>query len=347
MFCKEPFAIYKHRGHAGVFNPDTGRVERGEVACGHCPTCIAGRKNDWTGRLCSEALKAREVYFLTLTYKHEPTEFRYQDVQRMLWHLRNHFSRHGNGQKIRYFCVGERGNRFGRIHWHLLIFADAPLGWGPWGKKTHPNQLWPFWEWGWTDLVPVPRHETIARVRYCAKYAVKKIADDNSCRPRFSLKPAIGGEYVVEHAINTATAGLPLRGWYSLPGHVWTKGIRQGQHVKYRLKGSSARKACQAYMDTWEQLRPDRPWPDSNFLHHYGDDGMMRRIANWPETQDEMEWCREPKKDFCITFYGDGTYQMEPRRLGKNVLWPPPGTYKRIMGVPEIEVSEVSEVIEE
>lgn len=347
VFCPTPFSVYRYRGHSGVFNPDTGQVDRTQVACGHCPSCIAGRKNDWTGRLCAEALKAKEVYFLTLTYKHEPEDFRYRDVQLMLYTLRTHFARHGKGQRIRFFCVGERGNRFGRIHWHMLIFADAPLGWTRWGRETHPGQLWPFWEWGWTDLVPVPRHEIVGRVRYCAKYAVKKIGDENSCRARFSLKPMIGGEYILDHAIRTAEAGLPLRGFYSLPGHVWTKGPRAGQQVKYRLKGASARMACDAYMDVWERLRPDRPWYPTNFLDHYGSDTLLRRIQLWPETKEEFDFCREPLQDFRITYVAEAdgrTYDyVEPRVLGRHVLLPPPGIRERILGHTIRVVAERSE----
>ena len=76
-YCTSPITIY-HKGATAPINPATGLPERSQVQCNRCPSCIAGRKNDWAGRLSAEALQAEEVYFVTLTYRDEPDEFHYR-----------------------------------------------------------------------------------------------------------------------------------------------------------------------------------------------------------------------------------------------------------------------------
>jgi len=262
-------------------NPATGQVERSMVACGQCPTCQAGRKNDWAGRLIAEAKTAKDVYFLTLTYKNEPADYHYTDVQKMLKHLRTDLVRNHGGKGVRFFVVGERGNKFGRIHWHILLFFNARHH----IARPPKNTLWQFWPHGWTQVAHVPTHDTIRRVRYCAKYAVKTIGDDRSCRLRCSLKPAIGGAFLRDFAEGIAEAGLPLRGYFTLPGLVWDRGRRSGDHVRYRLKGSSARTVSRVYCETWAKLRPHKPWPLSPFLSRYYPEQLMERMLLWPETK--------------------------------------------------------------
>lgn len=287
-WCFEPFAIYK-KGHPGVLNEATGQVERPMVACGRCRACIATKKNDWTGRLSAEAGDAKAVYFLTLTYKHEPEDengkpfFRYKDIQRMFYLLRAHLTRHHGGAKVRFFCVGERGERKGRIHWHLLLFFDRNFLL----KTPEKKKLWEYWPHGWTKIERVPPHDTLRRVRYCAKYAVKTVGDTELCRPRFSTVPMIGAAFAVRWAQDVAAAGLDLRGTYRLPGHIWQKGHRKGEHIRYRLRGAAARRAAQAYLEGWTH---DRPWNTTDFLRTYAPQELTERIVRWPHLRRPFEW---------------------------------------------------------
>lgn len=270
------------------------------VQCGQCPSCLAGRKNDWTGRLIAEALRAQSVYFLTLTYKDEPTEFVYADVQRMLYHLRTDLKRHHGGKTVRFFCVGERGNKKGRIHWHMLLFFDQPHSL----RRMKPGEIWKYWPHGWTSIDAVPRHDTAQRIRYCAKYAVKKLGDNRACRARFSLKPAIGSAYVFDHAKDVADAGLPFLGWYRIPGITWSRGNKKGELIKFRLRGSCARQACKAYHYQWLERRPTKPWPDSNFMANYG---------KWAEEQKVFD---ERTGEWKTDRYDVNAYQERAR------IWP-------------------------
>lgn len=287
MWCSSPIVIYK-RGTVPTMNVATGLPEWPSVACGRCKTCVAGRKNDWAGRLIAEATTAKAVYFLTLTYADEPDHFRYRDVQLMMYALRTQLAREFGGTKVRFFCVGERGNKFGRRHWHLLLFFDAPHQL----RRMKKRELWEHWQHGWASIERVPTHDTVRRVRYCAKYAVKDLgADDMSCRIRCSLKPAIGGAYLKERAEFAAEAALPINGFFTLPGMVWDRGRQAGKHVRYRLKGASARMFCRVYTETWERVRRDRPWPRTPFLDRYYPDHLVHRMEMWPETRpDPFDW---------------------------------------------------------
>lgn len=303
MFCTNPISIYR-KGESPPLNPATGLPEWPLVACSKCKTCVAGRKNDWAGRLIAEARSAQNVYFLTLTYAREPEDYRYADVQAFLWTLRVRLQRKYPGTHVRFFCVGEKGNRFGRIHWHLLLFFDGP---NPlpdlWNKHTNARELWEFWPHGWTDIAKVPDDDIVRRVRYCAKYAVKSLGqEDKSCRIRCSLKPAIGGKYLQEYAEDAAEAGLPLHGYFHLIGMRWEKGNRKGQAVKYRMMGASARRACFWYMKKWEQVRPSLPWPQTRFLGRYGRYYVEHGLPRWsPKEKCFVGPARNPAADEWIT----------------------------------------------
>ncbi|QXP08683.1 MAG: replication initiator protein [Arizlama microvirus] len=296
-------------------NVATGLPEWQMVACGKCRTCVASRKNDWTGRLVCEAKAAASVFFVTLTYKDEPERFVYKDVQVMLKSLRHQLNRKFNKNSVRFFCVGERGNKYGRRHWHLLLFFKNNHH----IKRMKKGQLWEHWPHGWTSMERVWPNDLVRRVRYCSKYAVKSLGqEDMSCRPRCSLGTRIdcdtgerdsgpvGWAYLHEFARRTAEAGLPLGGFYRIPGLKWERGREKGNHIKYRLQGACARNVCEAYMRRWCEVRPDRPWPVTPFLARYGrwrydciTEGKretvflhewQERHERWPETRDPMVW---------------------------------------------------------
>lgn len=310
MFCTAPIQIIK-KDTVWTINPGTGLAETQVVQCGQCPTCLAGRKNDWTGRLIAEALNAQSVYFLTLTYAEEPQDFCYADIQRMLWHLRTDLRRE-EGKSVRFFCVGERGNKKGRIHWHMLLFFDAPHHL----RRMKPGEKWKYWQHGWTSIDAVPKHDIAQRVRYCAKYAVKSIGDERACRARFSLKPAIGSVYALKFARDVAESGLPFLGWYRIPNITWSRGNRKGQLIKFRLRGSTARQACKAYHYQWMEHRAGRPWPESNFMHNYGH--WTEKAPVWDEEKGRFEM---------------DTYEVDAMQLRRQI-WPETATMEPIRAHP-------------
>lgn len=284
QYCKQPFAIYK-KGETPVIDENTGLPVRSVVPCGQCEACQANRKNDWTGRLIAEAKTAASMYFVTLTYKKAPEDFRYLDIQNMLKHFRQDLERNHGGTKVRFFCVGEKGNKTGRVHWHMLLFFDRPHKL----ERMKPGKLWQFWQHGWTNIEAVPSHDTVARVRYTAKYAVKTVGDEKSCRPRFSLKPGIGSGFLTKWVDDLVEAGLPIRGYYHLPGQIWERGHRKGEHVRYRLRGSVARKMADYYVERWIDARPNKPWPLTPWLQRYGQAAFMERRLRFPDMMKSVD----------------------------------------------------------
>lgn len=96
--------------------------------CGTCEACLLHRKIEWTGRIMLEDRCHDSSVFVTLTYaaKYEPegSVLVLDDLQYFLKRLRRNLQRkYGDGFKIRYFACGEYGGKFGRPHYHLVVFG--------------------------------------------------------------------------------------------------------------------------------------------------------------------------------------------------------------------------------
>nr|QJB21353.1 MAG: replication initiator protein [Microvirus sp.] len=285
VYCHSPIAIYRPDdvGRARVRDPGTGAPLWQFVPCSKCPACIANRKNDWTGRLNAEGMCAAATYFVTLTYRDEPEDFQYRDVQLMLKRLRKAAAE--RNFSVRFFCVGERGNKKGRIHWHLLLFLDRPINF----LIPKPGELWRFWPHGWTQLKRVEKSDMLRSIRYVSKYAIKSMGqDDKSCRMRCSMKPLIGSAFLDAYAVDLANAGLPAKGWYNLPGTVYTAGRKAGAPIRFRLTHAAARRFARIYMETWDTRYPGRLYPHTSWLVRWS--GCLFGIGPGPERFD-VKFC--------------------------------------------------------
>ncbi|QCQ85063.1 replication initiator protein [Blackfly microvirus SF02] len=103
------------------------------VPCGKCIPCLVNKRSDWCFRLEREHRVSKSAMFVTLTYdeKHLRTNgsLDKRDLQLFLKRLR----RRDESSRIRYYAVGEYGSRFGRPHYHLLLFnsveSDVRMAW--------------------------------------------------------------------------------------------------------------------------------------------------------------------------------------------------------------------------
>lgn len=106
-----------------------------QVPCGKCWYCTSSRRAQWTFRLSVENYCWLNSEFLTLTYDDEhlplnsfglPT-LNVDHLNKFIKDLRN------NKFKFKYYAIGEYGGRFGRPHYHVLIFFNDdiqfPLFW--------------------------------------------------------------------------------------------------------------------------------------------------------------------------------------------------------------------------
>lgn len=278
--CRSPFVVYRSGEH-NYKHASKGRVIRSTAPCGRCDPCVAMRKQEWSGRLIAEALTSAAVAFVTLTYKEEPKEFRYADIQTFLKRFRAKME-YRHGASVRFLCVGERGDRFKRIHWHLLLFFDKPVQIGPWGRETHPGQLWEHWEHGWSTVYDIDPADATGVARYCIKYAIKGHRRHGLPRARMSLKPGIGVPYLVARAREWARAGLTPQGTYVLPGVVWMRGRKEGQHQQFRLSGCCRAEVIEAWRKEWRLTKGDTLPEASPWLLKYDPEAIFRRRATEP-----------------------------------------------------------------
>lgn len=123
--------------------PDHDRVPKGPVSlvrCGQCPYCRNRRRWAWFGRLTLEHIAHGQVgRFLTLTYAEDPGELDYRDFQLFMKRWRYHYGR------CAFFAIGEYGERYGRGHWHCLLFGQAQQYYGEheFGGAHFPgNKAW-------------------------------------------------------------------------------------------------------------------------------------------------------------------------------------------------------------
>lgn len=132
-------------------------------------------------------------WFVTLTYapEHYPPDgsLKPGDVQLFLKRLR-YFA---DGDRIRYFAVGEYGDRTGRAHYHLVVYG-----------LTDPNLVKRAWSLG--HVLVAEFNEKTAT--YVCGYTLKKMTKPDDPRlqgrhpefTRMSLKPGIGAGAAMELA---------------------------------------------------------------------------------------------------------------------------------------------------
>ena len=211
MDCTSPTRI-----HVNVDGKDTILY----VPCGKCPHCRRKKKFEWTVRLIHEAESWKSKAFLTLTYddSHLPRDcgLHKDELQRFFKRLRKVFE--GSGRKIKYFACGEYGDRFGRPHYHAIVFGldISDLG-----------IVQRVWRNGFVRVLPV----TMFRFQYVAGYVQKKLDKESAAEKYGDLQPpfqlqsnGLGKEYCLGHA-----ALLYERGYVGL----WT-GAKAGLPVYYK-----------------------------------------------------------------------------------------------------------------
>lgn len=134
MSCDFPLQGYRsrERGPSGkrqiVFNPVDGFKDLPvTIPCGQCQGCRLERSRQWAIRCMHEASLYDENCFLTLTEDdaHLPANgsLDVRTFQLFMKRLRKRF----DGKTIRYYHCGEYGDKYGRPHYHCLLFGfDFP-----------------------------------------------------------------------------------------------------------------------------------------------------------------------------------------------------------------------------
>lgn len=115
-----------------------------EVPCGKCYHCQITKVNEWVTRMVINSLYYKNVYFGTLTYKKTNT-YEFDQTQPTLSkcnyrgilqftplvlrkdHLQKFFKRlrKNTGAKFQYFACGELGGKYGRPHYHFILWTNS------------------------------------------------------------------------------------------------------------------------------------------------------------------------------------------------------------------------------
>lgn len=139
------------------------------VDCGRCINCLKKYLGNWSFRLQQEFNHLpRDVisnsFFVTLTiepeFYTEKKPLLIKMVRRFLERVRKNY-----GRSVRHFLITERGENFGRYHFHGFLI-DIPFP---------PNELYNLWHYGFADVVPLDNSEypLSQRISYITTYITK------------------------------------------------------------------------------------------------------------------------------------------------------------------------------
>lgn len=154
--------------------------KKSAVPCGKCLGCREKKLQEWSIRCYHESKLYQFNTFITLTYNDENLpqdgQLRIDHWQKFMKRLRK---RYGSG--IRYFHCGEYGDKFGRPHYHALLFnfhfKDRKLIKENNGVKTYVSQqLTNLWPYGFSAIGNV----TLGSIMYVAGYVYKKKKEVNN-----------------------------------------------------------------------------------------------------------------------------------------------------------------------
>lgn len=159
--------------NANKFDPETGKSIR-DHGCGSCIACKINEKRKWTSRILLETLATKHAAWVTLTFdeKNVPDQLSKEHVRKYMRLLR----KQNPGNNYRYFASGELGDRFGRPHYHLIIWNHQPRFNmdSKTGRVFDPviEKAWPYGGTMTEDLMLSNSLEK--RAAYIAGYVVKK-----------------------------------------------------------------------------------------------------------------------------------------------------------------------------
>jgi hypothetical protein len=157
-------------------------LEQVTLPCGQCLGCRLDRSRMWAVRCVKEADLHEENCFITLTYDDknlpEGRTLIKKDFQDFMKRLRKKIS----PRKVRYYMCGEYGSKFGRPHYHAILFGYnfpdlVPV------ERSNPYQseqlysssiLERTWQKGFVSVGAV----TLESAAYVARYIMKKITGE-------------------------------------------------------------------------------------------------------------------------------------------------------------------------
>lgn len=226
--------------------PDKPKPFR-DVPCGKCAACMQRKRSEWSVRLQNELQYASSAAFITLTYSDEYFQEQHplgsfigdlyahlfpEDGKEMLQikefddYLKDRtsvkkkelqdfmkrFRFHDKSPNIRFYGVGEYGEKSLRPHYHILLFN--------FNRQSLEQTLLKSWTFGLFDIGDV----TEASIHYVSGYVMTKqfSPNDDWCERSFALmsrRPGIGYahlEKIAENYTENPRSFMTLKGGYKV-----------------------------------------------------------------------------------------------------------------------------------
>lgn len=164
------------------------------VACRKCEECVSIRKSQWCFRALVETEHCYNSSFVTLTYNDDnlPSQgVMVRDCQLFFKRLRKNISLwypefNTKKYRLRYFLVSEYGGKFGRPHYHLIL----------WNCPLTNEELANTWKNGFVKIGST----TPKSVQYCLKYfAIKEKAPQGKLKNFCLMSKNIGHQWIADN----------------------------------------------------------------------------------------------------------------------------------------------------
>lgn len=171
------------------------------VPCGGCIGCKMTKARQWAIRCSLEGLMHDENIFITLTFNDEHYPKDPQELKPILQKFMKRL-RFACGDDIRFFACCEKGETYGRFHYHLILFnchiPDLAFfqmnGNKPYYRSLLVEKLWPF---GFSYI----GEANDANMSYVCRYVEKKQSDNPDPNEfiLMSRRPGIGAPWFEAH----------------------------------------------------------------------------------------------------------------------------------------------------
>lgn len=182
MRCVNPYSVKDPE-----YNNPRIRIK---VACNQCFACMQTKAVHWSIRLQEELKVSESAYFLTFTYAPEHLYVNENGEPSVLKdHLQLYMKRirKVSRNKLRYYAISEYGGKFGRPHYHMILFNL---------HGDDLDEICKMWCHGNVQVSSLNE----ARIRYVANYHTLKFNKPNEkANDTFVLmsrRPGIGSNYV-------------------------------------------------------------------------------------------------------------------------------------------------------
>lgn len=261
-------------------------------ACGQCMPCRIKNARVWAHRLMLEGDCHEHKAFVTLTYddEHLPSDGSLPPKKFIgdWFKIFRECYRQETGRSLRFYCVGEYGDKSFRPHYHFIIFGYPPCE-NEYRKKWLRKQkkgcdcyscsfVQRIWGRGFTDVGTVSLQST----RYVAGYVTKKMTKSDDIRlegrmPEYSnmsRKPygigAMAIPFIEDALVNPVTGELELDEFGDVPTSLKCDG-------KSMPLGRYMRRKLQDRLGVTDEVREKK-------IHHWQEE-MRVMLANDPLSQ--------------------------------------------------------------